>query len=73
MKVNFETPGAMLAKQQREFRRAMIRATKGRGAIAHATGTRFVDGPDTTKAVRKRMENMEYYLRGEVPPCRSLS
>ena len=40
----------------------------GKSPIGHATGAGFVDNVSTTKAVRTRMKNIRYYLRGELPP-----
>lgn len=68
MKAKFISPAELLAKQKRDYLRALRRSVKGRGAVAHATGVGFVDGLDTTPAVRHRMRNMEYYLRNEMPP-----
>lgn len=71
MKAKFLSPVELaksLAAESRSLRRAMRRSVKGRGALAHATGTGFVDGPDTTEAVRRRMRNMPFYLAGVTPP-----
>ncbi len=36
------------------------------------TGFKFISDQSTTKAVARRMALMEYYLRGEDPPVRTL-
>lgn len=67
MKAEFFNPKALMDPR---FVRRMARRLPNRGPMDHATGTNFAPDQSTTRAVRARMENMEYYLRGEVPPPR---
>ena len=54
--------------RKRDRLRQHVLYNTGKSPIGHATGTNFVNDVSTTRAVRHRMKNIYYYLRGESPP-----
>lgn len=67
----YERP-TQFTKRASPFRAARRRAKRGLGkpsaAIHHAMDHKFVDGTDTTRAVRNRQHRAFWTMQGLIPP-----